>query len=312
MKISVVIPCYRSKETIEQVVEEIKTTLKEYQHEIILVNDCSPDSTYAVLCNIEKKNENVKLINFAKNFGQPAALLAGFKYATGDLVICGDDDGQTPFSNVIKMIDKLNEGFDVVCGKYTAREKQSFVRKMGTFCNTQMIKWFIGKPDDLYLSSFFVAKKFVVKELIKYTNPYPYIGGLLLRVTKNIGNLEVVQRERIAGKSGYNLKKLFSLWVNGFTAFSIKPLRFATLLGITNSIIGMLFGLFIVLRKLIYPNIALGWTSIIALLIFFGGLILFVLGIIGEYIGRIYICINNSPQYVIKETKNIEEEDNND
>ena len=312
MKVSVVIPCFRSEDTIEQVVEEIQSTLKEYQHEIILVNDCSPDDTYSVLCKLEKQNKNIKLINFAKNFGQPAALLAGFKYATGDIVICGDDDGQTPFFNVTKMIEKLEEGYDVVCGKYTAREKQSLIRKFGTFCNTQMIKWFIGKPDDLYLSSFFVARKFVVKELIKYTNPYPYIGGLLLRVTKKIGNVEVVQRERIAGKSGYNLKKLFSLWVNGFTAFSIKPLRFATLLGINNSIIGVLFGIFIVIRKLVMPSIALGWTSIIALLIFFGGLILFVLGIIGEYIGRIYICINNSPQYVIKEIKNIEGGEDND
>ena len=150
------------------------------------------------------------------------------------------------------------------------------------------------------ISSFFMAKRFVVKEMVKYQNPYPYIAGLLLRTSGKIGNVHLKQRERATGKSGYNFKKLLKLWINGFTAFSIKPLRVGSALGFISSVCGVLLGIISLIRKLIIPTIQVGYTSQMAVTLFLGGLILGVLGIIGEYTGRIYMCINNQPQYVIE------------
>ena len=158
----------------------------------------------------------------------------------------------------------------------------------------------IDKPKEIGLSSFFMAKRFVVKEMVKYQNPYPYIAGLLLRTSGKIGNVHLKQRERATGKSGYNFKKLLKLWINGFTAFSIKPLRVGSALGFISSVCGVLLGIISLIRKLIIPTIQVGYTSQMAVTLFLGGLILGVLGIIGEYTGRIYMCINNQPQYVIE------------
>ena len=166
--------------------------------------------------------------------------------------------------------------------------------------NEFMLYHMIDKPKEIGLSSFFMAKRFVVKEMVKYQNPYPYIAGLLLRTSGKIGNVHLKQRERATGKSGYNFKKLLKLWINGFTAFSIKPLRVGSALGFISSVCGVLLGIISLIRKMIIPTIQVGYTSQMAVTLFLGGLILGVLGIIGEYTGRIYMCINNQPQYVIE------------
>lgn len=307
MKISFIIPCYRSANTIGNVLSEIEEAMtKEVKcdYEVILVNDASPDNTYEVLKEIAQKNNHVTAVNLAKNSGQASATMCGFKFATGDYIVCGDDDGQTPFSEINKLKNKLeNEKYDVVCGKYVNRDQKSFIRNIGSKVNIKMSEIILDQPKDLYMSVFFIAKKFVIDEILKYKNPYPYITGLLLRTTSKIGNVEVEQRDRTVGKSGYTIKKLLSLWMNGFTAFSIKPLRISTVIGFVIATIGFLFGVFIVLRKLLgFTVMAQGYSSIMAVLLFIGGIIMLMIGMIGEYIGRIYISINNSPQYVIKET----------
>ena len=307
MKISYVIPCYRSADTISNVLEEIKEVMtKEVKcdYEVILVNDASPDNTYEVLKEIAQKDNHVTAVNLAKNSGQASATMCGFKFATGDYIVCGDDDGQTPFIEINKLKNKLeNENFYVVCGKYINRDQKNIIRNIGSKVNIKMSEIILNQPKDLYMSVFFIAKKFVIDEILKYKNPYPYITGLLLRTTSNIGNVEVEQRDRTVGKSGYTIKKLLSLWMNGFTAFSIKPLRISTVIGFIIATIGFLFGVFIVLRKLFgLTVIAQGYSSTMAVLLFIGGIIMLMIGMIGEYIGRIYISINNSPQYVIKET----------
>lgn len=211
-----------------------------------------------------------------------------------------DDDGQTPVGMVWDFYDKMQEGYDVVCAKYTETTQKSAVRRVGTKVNEFMLYHMIDKPKEIGLSSFFMAKRFVVKEMVKYQNPYPYIAGLLLRTSGKIGNVHLKQRERATGKSGYNFKKLLKLWINGFTAFSIKPLRVGSALGFISSVCGVLLGIISLIRKLIIPTIQVGYTSQMAVTLFLGGLILGVLGIIGEYTGRIYMCINNQPQYVIE------------
>lgn len=301
--VSFVIPCYRSSQTIGRVVEEIDTAMKEltgYGYEIVLVNDASPDDTFEIIRALCAGRRDICGVNLAKNFGQHAALMAGFRRARGDVVVCLDDDGQTPASEVGKLLAKLEEGYDVVYAKY-AHKQHSLFRNFGSRINDQMTRIMLGKPKELYISSYFAMKKFVAQELVRYENPFPYVIGLVLRTTKKIANVEVTHREREIGTSGYTLGKLLGLWFNGFTAFSIKPLRIATVVGVVSACGGFLYGIYTIVKKFVNPAVPVGFSALMAALVFFCGLILMMLGMIGEYIGRIYISMNNSPQYVIRE-----------
>jgi len=303
-KLSFVIPCYGSELTLEEVIRELIDTVhnkSEYEYEIILVNDCSPDNVSKKISLLCQKYNNIISIDLARNFGQHAALMAGYSYCTGEIVISLDDDGQTPIDEVFSLIDKLGEGYDVVYGSFNEKKHNSF-RNFGSHINDLMAEVLIDKPKDLKVSSYFVARKFIIDEILKYKNSYPYILGLILRSTRNICDVQVNHRRRIHGTSGYSFKKLLSLWLNGFTAFSVKPLRSATIIGFICALIGFLFGSYTVIHKLLNPSTPAGYSSLMAVILFIGGMIMLMLGLIGEYIGRIYISINNSPQYVIRET----------
>lgn len=307
--VSFVIPCYRSEHTLENVVAEIHKTLKDmeqYDYEIILVNDCSPDGTWAVIRRICQENKRIRGINFAKNFGQHAALMAGLRQSSGDYVVCLDDDGQTPADEVGKLLGKLEEGYDAVYASY-AHKQHSLFRNLGSKVNELMTRIMLEKPRQLYISSYFAVRRFVVEDMVRYENSYPYVIGLVLRATKNITNVEVSHRERQEGSSGYNLKKLLGLWFNGFTAFSVKPLRIATCIGCLSAAVGFLYGLYTIIKRMVNPQVPMGFSSTMAAIVFFGGMIMIMLGLIGEYIGRIYISLNNSPQYVIRERINAQE-----
>ena len=174
-------------------------------------------------------------------------------------------------------------------------------RNFGSKVNEIMTRFMLGKPKELYISSYFAAKRFVIDEVIRYENSYPYVIGLVLRTTKNIGNVDVRHRQREVGHSGYTMKSLMGLWFNGFTAFSIQPLRFATMVGIFCAASGFLYGIYTIIKRLLNPAVPLGFSSLMSAVVFLGGMIMLMLGLIGEYVGRIYISLNNSPQYVIRE-----------
>lgn len=306
-KVSFVIPCYRSEHTLPNVVAEIEEkmkTLAQYEYDIFLVNDCSPDNTLEVIRRLCGEHDNIKGISFAKNFGQHSALMAGLRHSDGDYVVCLDDDGQTPADEVDRLLDKLEEGFDAVYAKYEHKQHSAF-RNMGSRVNERMTRMMLGKPKELYISSYFAVKRFVVEDMIRYENSYPYVIGLVLRATKNITNVTVNHREREEGVSGYTLKKLLGLWFNGFTAFSVKPLRIATVIGGISAALGFLYGIYTVIKRLVNPSVPMGFSSTMSAIVFFGGMIMMMLGLIGEYIGRIYISLNNSPQYVIREKINL-------
>ena len=243
----------------------------------------------------------MKGISLARNFGQHAALMAGYRSCSGDIVVSLDDDGQTPADEAFLLIDKIKEGYDVVYGCYP-EIKQSHFRIFGSWVNEKMIEVLLGKPRELKCTSYYAARRFIIEEMLRYRNSYPYVGGLVLRSTKNIANVPVHHRARMEGKSGYSLGKLLGLWFNGFTAFSVKPLRLATVVGFLCAAAGFIYGVVMVLRKLLGYTTVLGYSSLITVILFIGGIIMVLLGIIGEYIGRIYISINNAPQYVIRET----------
>ena len=306
MKISVVIPCYRSENTLEVVVSELRSVLSErpeVDYEFVLVSDHSPDKVWDVIKRLHAEDpERVKGLELARNFGQHAALMAGYARAGGDYIVSIDDDGQTPVESIWKLIEKIEaDGLDVVYGVYRVKMHNGF-RNVGSWINDLMARWLLGKPRDLRVTSFFVARRFVILEMLRYLAPFPYVIGLVLRVTRNIGSVLVDHRERREGASGYTFVKLVGLWFNGFTSFSVKPLRIASYAGFLCSALGFGFGVWAVLNKLfISPNAPLGYSSLMSAVLFIGGMLMLLLGMIGEYVGRIFISINQSPQYVIRE-----------
>lgn len=303
-KITFVIPCYRSAQTIGHVIDEIESTMKtlpQYAFDMVLVNDCSPDDTWEVIEKLQESRDNLLGVNLAKNFGQHSALMAGFRYSDGDIVVCLDDDGQTPADEVGKLLMEIENGRDVVYARYEHKKHSAF-RNFGSYINELMAQFLLGKPKELYVSSYFAARRFVVNDMLRYENSYPYVIGLVLRATRNISNVTVNHRQREVGRFGYTMKKLLALWCNGFTAFSIQPLRFATVVGAFCAALGFLYGIYTIIKKLVVPDVPMGFSSMMSALVFIGGMIMLMLGLIGEYIGRIYISMNNSPQYVVRET----------
>lgn len=308
--VSFVIPCYRSEQTIENVINEIEGAMDMlvlYSYEIILVNDCSPDNTWDKICELVKEHDEIRGFNLAKNFGQHAAIMAGLNASRGDIVVCLDDDGQTPADEVGKLLYQIEKGADVVYARYS-QKKHNLFRNFGTAMNEWMAHVMLGKPKELYVSSYFAARRFVVDEMIKYKSSYPYVIGLVLRTTRNIVNVDVTHRAREIGTSGYNFSKLMALWINGFTAFSIKPLRVGTLFGGIFAVVGMLYGIYTVIKKVMYPDLpAVGFSALMSAVTFMGGMLMLMVGMAGEYIGRIYISQNNNPQYVIRDEVSNEE-----
>ncbi len=304
--ISFVIPCYGSELTLRGVYDEICSKMAErpeVDFEIIAVNDSSPDNVYNVIKEIAAADSRFKGVNLARNGGKHAAVMAGFKYVTGDTIINLDDDGQCPIDRLWDLIEPLNNGYDISMASYPIKKESAF-KRFGSMVNALMARYMINKPKELQFSNFSAIKRFVLNEILKYTNPYPYIEGLLLRTSSRIANVVMEQRERAVGTGNYTFKKSLSLWLNGFTAFSVKPLRAATIIGFICAFMGFAFGIITIIRKILNPEILMGYSSLMAVILFIGGLLMMMLGLIGEYIGRIYISINNSPQYVVRETIN--------
>jgi undecaprenyl-phosphate 4-deoxy-4-formamido-L-arabinose transferase len=308
MKFSVVIPCYRSESTLPSVVEETIRVLNQREgadYEIILVDDGSPDGTLETIRSL-CRNPKVKGLGLARNFGQPCATLAGFAAVTGDIVVYSDDDGQTPIDHLWPLVDRLAQGSDVVFASFPA-QTQTPLQRIGRVLNDLMASYLIGKPKHLHFGNFWVCRRYIVDEAVKFKNPYPYMGGVFVRTTQHMSEVRTNQRPRLSGRSNYSLRKLVGLWLNGFTAFSIAPLRLATGLGIVIAVIGFLFALQISVQRLMNPAIPAGYSSIMASLLLMGGLIVSLLGVVGEYVGRIYMNINGIPQYVVRESLNLDE-----
>ena len=302
--ISFVIPCYRSEKTIRGVVEEILELHKTHiddDYEIILVSDASPDNVWTEIEKLSQEHSIVKGYELAKNSGQHAALLAGYKNSHGDIVVSLDDDGQIAVEDTYKIIDHMYEGkgYDVVYGKY-AKKKQSCVRNLGSSLASLMGIYLLNFPKEMEGSSFYAARKFVIEEMCKYSNAYVYLPGLVFRSTQNVDAVLVNHRAREIGESNYTFIRLFSLWINGATTFSIKPLRLATFLGCISSFAGVIFSAVLIIRKLLDPTMQTGWASQMCVTLIMSGIILLLLGIVGEYVGRIYMSENHAPQYVIR------------
>lgn len=300
---SIVIPCYNSSHTIRDVVEQTADKMRELKREpfeFILVDDYSPDdgATIRELRSLADDYAFVTVIELAMNSGQHNATMAGLNYAEGDVIISMDDDMQTHPSQLSKLFDAFDEGYDVVYGYYEDKKHSGF-RNFGSWVNYTTIRILIGKPKELKTSSFWIIRKFVRDYVIEYRNKYTHLQGLFLRTTKNIASVPVQHFERAYGTSNYTFKKLIALWSN-VMGYSILPLRLATRLGTVFAIIGIIGALVVFIRKFLHPASALGWSSIMFTLFFFSGIIMMFLGIIGEYVGRLFLSAGNDPQFVVR------------
>ena len=305
MKYSIIIPCYNSSHTIRQVVD---MTCKEMEalgrtpFEMILVDDFSPDggATAAELIALSAEYDNVVAVELAKNAGQHNAIMAGLNYAEGDFIILMDDDGQTHPSQLPPLLEKFDEGYDVVYGYYPDKKHSAF-RNFGSWVNYTTVRILIGKPKDLRTSSYCLMRKYVRDSIIKYPAQYSHMQGLVLRTVSpaKIASVPIQHFDRAYGTSNYSLKKLISLWSN-IAGFSIVPLRLSRTFGEILSAVGILGMIWLIIRKIVKSTQILGWTSTMMAIIFFSGVILITLGIVGEYIGRMFLTISNYPQFVVR------------
>lgn len=307
MRISIVIPCYYSEKTIEKVVEltvEEFRARKGYECEFVLVNDGSTDGTYEQIQKLGKKYSFVKGINLLRNFGQHNALMAGLHYTSGDYVLGMDDDMQTHPSQIFKLIEKMEEGFDVVYGRY-GKKKNNAAKNLSSKLNEVSSRILLGRPKHIVSSNFWIITKQVAEEVIKYDSFNPYIDGIFYRVTHNIGNVEVEHHKREVGTSNYTFQKLLRLWL-AYWNYSVIPLRISSMIGAAMAGVGFLASFITVIRKLLDPSMLMGWASTICIMTIFFGLVLLSLGIIGEYLGKIILTINHTPQFIVREMVNVE------
>ena len=307
MLISIAVPCYNSEHTIEPLVEACRAEFDHrngYELEMVLVNDFSKDGTFDVIRKMAEKYPFVKGIDLAKNFGQHDALLCAFQYVTGDLVVGMDDDLQNHPEQIHQLIAKLHEGYDVVFAKYKSR-KYSLTRNITSAVSQYLLHHLIDRPKDVEMSSFWVSRRFVIDEIRKYRGNDAFIQLLFVRTTRRIADLTIEHYARTEGRSNYTFRKRMRLFLS-FMSFSVIPLQIATIFGTTFSLIGFLMMIIIFIRKLIHPEIAIGWSSIMCLILFVSGILMLMLGIIGSYIGKMVMTINQTPMYVVREELNVE------
>jgi glycosyltransferase involved in cell wall biosynthesis len=308
MNLSVIIPVYNSSSIILKLVSKISEEILKIKristYQIVLINDCSEDSSWSEISKICNQEKFIVGINLMKNYGQHNAIMAGINIAEGDYVITMDDDFQHSPSEISKILDRMDEGYDVCYTNYKNNKYNAF-KIFSSQLNNKISNFLINKPKNIYLSSFKCFTKKICEEIKKYDGPFVYIDGLIFDITKNVSSVDVEHLERMTGNSNYNIFKLISLWLRVLTNFSIVPLRISTIAGFFMTFVSFCSILVIVSIKLLNPTIAAGWASIISVLLFFSGLQFIVLGLIGEYIGRSYLNLNKKPQFVVREYKNL-------
>jgi glycosyltransferase involved in cell wall biosynthesis len=301
-ELSLVIPVYNGARTIGGLVDQAMKIFGSTSFEVVLVNDGSEDDSEKVCSELAAKfPQNVVFVHLSRNFGEHSAVLAGFTQSRGRYLAVLDDDGQNPPAEVVRMLDELKrKKYDVVYGHYIEK-KHSWFRNLGSRFNDRIATLMLHKPKDLYLSSFKVMNRFLANEIIKYRGPYPYADGLIYRVTRNIGQIPVEHRASLGGSSRYNLRRLIRLWLNMFLNFSIKPLRLSIYVGLLTSCLSIVALVAIVIDRIwITPNVTLGIPTVLGTIVLLAGIQLMILGLVGEYLGRLYLDQTGTPQYVVR------------
>ena len=304
-RLSIVVPVYRSAAILTQLVDQILSQMREEgladRFELLLVNDASPDNSWQVIQSLAQSHNFVKGISLRRNFGQHNAIIAGLNHINGDFVVMMDDDLQHPPHAIGDMLRALELGYDVCYTRYINRQHVLW-KKLGSQFNDWVATCLLNKPKGLYLSSFKAMRKEIAWEVVKYDGPYAYLDGLILDVTCSITVIDIEHQARPGGESNYNLRRLISLWMKMATSFSVLPLRLATYAGFLLAAGSLIMIVFIVVQKLLHPDFPRGWASLIATILFIGGVQTLFIGLIGEYLGRAYLKLNRKPQFVIGST----------
>lgn len=305
MRLSIVVPVYRSMTVLPELITQIRDVLTPSEYgssfEIVLANDCSPDDSWKTIERFAAEYPFVRGISLRKNVGQHNATMAGLSFARGDVVVIMDDDLQHPPTAILKLAKMVEGGNDVCYTKYRGR-KHSAWKRWGSHFNDWMATWMLKKPRGLYLSSFKAMKRAIVDTILRYDGPYTYIDGLIVGATNSITSIDIDHQQRWDGDGNYNLRKSLSLWLKMATGSSIYPLRIATCAGFLLATMSMVTFVLVIIDRLLHPAIQPGWASVIATILFIGGVQTFCIGVIGEYIGRIYMRLNNAPQFVVGKT----------
>jgi undecaprenyl-phosphate 4-deoxy-4-formamido-L-arabinose transferase len=299
--LSIVVPVYRGAATIGTLVAELSKLSPEGGMEIVLVNDGSPDNSGDV-CRALLRSATVPItyIEHARNFGEHNAVMTGLRHARGAYVITMDDDLQNPPEEVIRLYDHARKGgFDVVYTRYAVKEHAAW-RNLGSRFANWVADQLLDKPKGLYLSSFRCMSAFVVREVVKYRGPYPYIDGLLLQVTQRLDSIEVKHFARAEGRSNYTLRRLIRLWLNLATNFSILPLRLAVVAGVAMGFLGLVAAAYVIVEALVGETPS-GWASLMTVTLLIAGAQFLILGVLGEYVGRAFLSANGKPQGVVRE-----------
>ena len=303
MKFCLVIAAYNSEKSIKTVVMSACKALRQIYIEndfsIIVVDDCSRDATWDVLEHLKKEVKNLTIVQLSRNFGQQQAMMAGFSFCRSELVGYCDDDGQSPVDRISSLIEALHSRKNhVVWAGYRDRNQLNFL-SLGRALNEYMLRIVFGKSKSLEFGNMWVSKKFVIDELIKSKTPSIYIGGALLSITHNMSNVYLVKGKRLYGTSGYTLKKLTKIFLNGLIFSSITPLRLASVCGIIFATLGFSAASLTIVFKLGGFDFPAGYASVIATILIIGGVQLLILGLMGEYLGRVYLSVAGRPQFVI-------------
>lgn len=306
--VSVVISCYNSEHTIRKVVELVLEEFKHldgYECEFVLVNDCSKDGTFGEIKRLASEYPCVHGASLMRNFGQHNGLMCAMRYAQGDYVLGMDDDLQTHPSQIPLLIHKIEEGYDLVYGCYK-ESKNGPIKQFTSWLNKVTSSALLSRPKDIRASNFWIITRQVKEQVIQYTNYNPNIDALFTRMTNKMANVTIEHHEREYGSSGYTFKKLAKLWL-AYVNYTVLPLRAVSVFGVCTALVGFIAALVTIIRKLVDPALLVGWASIICLLLVFFGIVLFSLGIIGEYLGNIVLSVNSTPQYIVRECVNLEE-----
>lgn len=303
--VSILIPVYKNDGGLDELVKRIGTSMANSAYasnfELILVDDCSPDNSWEVIQRLAKEHAFVQGATLSRNFGQHNAIMAGLNLVSGQYVVLMDDDLQHPPEAIPNMVQELVAGADVCYTRYANRQHAAW-KIAGSRFNDLMASWLLSKPKGLYLSSFKALKRGMVDQIRSHEGPFAYLDGLILDITRRIATVEIQHGTRAYGEGNYSLKKSISLWLRMVTGTSIVPLRMVTLMGALIALLGFFGAVFIVISNYLYPAESKGWASIIVTILLVSGFQTLFIGVLGEYLGRIHLRLNNKPQYLFRYT----------